>query len=344
MNKADKILADKVIANHLLLERFSAGEKKRVLEILREMQKELKAKLLTGLTDFSRARMLKVLNQCTAIINEYYSGIQTKLDLTGLAKTEMDATQKVLVSIGIDASVPATSVLKSMISDTLLQGAPLKDWWAKQSDDLAFKFASQVRQGVAQSETLQEIITRIVGSQKKGIAGIMEISWRNASTLVHDSIMQIANNARMEVYKANDDINKGYRHLSTLDSRSCLNCAARDGAEWDIDYKPVKGSFQFQNPPIHANCRCLLLPVLKSYRELGLDVDEMKTGTRASDLGQVPADTSFDAFLKRHDDDYLDELLGPGRANLYRSGKITLRDLVSGDGRVLTLEQLKKAA
>ena len=68
-------------------------------------------------------------------------------------------------------------------------------------------------------------------------------------------------------------------------------------------------------------------------------MDEPK-GTRASDLGQIPSDTSFDDFLKRHDAAYADNLLGPGRAQMWRDGKLSLSDLVSGTGRPLTLEQL----
>jgi hypothetical protein len=69
-------------------------------------------------------------------------------------------------------------------------------------------------------------------------------------------------------------------------------------------------------------------------------VDEVK-GTRASDLGQIPADTTFDAFLNRHDVAYQDELLGKGKAQLWRDGTITLKDLVSQSGRPLTLTQLQ---
>ncbi|MDD5723606.1 MAG: hypothetical protein PHY29_07710 [Syntrophales bacterium] len=46
-------------------------------------------------------------------------------------------------------------------------------------------------------------------------------------------------------------------------------------------------------------------------------------------------------FLNRHSKEYQDNLLGPGRAELWRSGKITLSDLVSQQGRPLSLSQLE---
>jgi len=346
MKKSDLLIADKFIANQLALQRFTANEKKEAFKMLLAMQTELKAKLANGFTPHEKKRLEKLLTQCTEIIRSFYSGIQTQIDFVELAKYEAEASTKAIATIGLDAAIPTASVLKAMVSDTLLQGAPLSAWWAKQAEDTAFKFTSQVRQGVAQGETLQQIITRIVGSTKKGIPGIMEVSRRNTSTLVHDSIMQIANGSRMATFQDNDDIIKGMQQLSTLDSHTSAVCVAYSGAQWTLEGKPMGGNTLPYNGgcPRHPNCRSVIVPLTKSYRELGIDIDEMKPGTRSSDLGQVPSDMSFKEFLKRHDDEYMDNLLGKGRAELYRSGKITLKDLIDGNGRELTLAQLKEAA
>jgi SPP1 gp7 family putative phage head morphogenesis protein len=342
MKKAEQAIADKIIAHHIQLMRYTAGEKQKVFNILMQMQMELKAKLQNGLTSYEKARVAKVLNQCTVLIDRYYSGIQTQMNLTGLAKTEGEATVKAMASIGIEGSLPAPSVFKAMISDTLLTGAPLADWWEKLGQDVSFKVVSQVRQGIAQGETLQDIITRVVGNPKKGIAGVMEASRRNASTLVHDTVMRITNDAKMAVYRQNSDVVKGVEQLSTLDSKTSDICIAYSGAKWDLDGEPIGGTtLPFDGgPPRHPNCRSVLVPVLIPWKELGVNVEPPK-GTRASDLGPVPADMSFDAFLKRHDKEYQDELLGKGKADLWRSGKISLRDLISQDGRPMTLKDLR---
>lgn len=256
MKKAEQAIADKIIAHHIQLMRYTAGEKQKVFNILMQMQTELKAKLQNGLTSYEKARVAKVLNQCTVLIDRYYSGIQTQMNLTGLAKTEGEATKKAMASIGIEGSLPAPSVFKAMISDTLLTGAPLADWWEKLGQDVSFKVVSQIRQGIAQGETLQDIITRVVGNPKKGIPGVMEASRRNASTLVHDTVMQITNNAKMAVYKENSDVVKGVEQLSTLDSKTSDICIAYSGAKWDLDGEPIGGTtLPFDGgPPRHPNC------------------------------------------------------------------------------------------
>lgn len=75
-------------------------------------------------------------------------------------------------------------------------------------------------------------------------------------------------------------------------------------------------------------------------RELGIDVDEVKS-TRASMDGQVPASLNFETWLKGKSKAFQDEKLGPGRADLWRRGVITLSDLLDQWGNPLSLAQLK---
>jgi len=341
MKNADLILQDATISHQISLLRFTAGEKKKVLAILAQLQKDLRLKLLSDLTDFGRARVNKLLKECTAVIDQAYKGVQQKLDYTDLAKHEADVISKSFAAIGLDAALPTEAALKALVNGALIEGAPSAAWWAKQSDDLAFKFAAQVRQGIVANETVQQIVRRIVGSPRLGIPGIMETSRRGATALVHTSIQSVANDARLAAFRANSDVIKGVRFLATLDSHTSLTCMAHSGAEWDLEGNPLNTTLPFASPPLHFNCRSVLVAITKTYREMGIDIPEAPPGTRASDLGQIPAGTTFEDFLGRHDAAYVDDLLGPGRAKLWRDGKITLQQLVGGDGRPLTLKQLK---
>lgn len=341
MNQTDLYFSDVFLVHQLSLLRFTAGEQNKTLALLKQMQVELKSKLRNGLTDFSKSRVNKVLKEATSVIDDYYAKTTGSLDSHALAQNEAQFTANTFAGIGLDASLPSEAALKALVNGSLIEGAQSSAWWSRQSEDTAFKFANQVRQGIVQNETLQQIIRRVAGSKQLGIPGIMDVSRRNASALVHTSIMQVASDARLATFRANDDIIKGMRFLATLDSHTSLTCIAHSGAEWDMQGNPIVGNFPFVSPPLHFNCRSMLVPITLSYRELGIDVDKPK-GTRASDLGQIKSDTTFDAFLKRHDTAYADDLLGPGRAKLWRDGKITLNDLVSQTGRPLTLEQLRR--
>ena len=77
-------------------------------------------------------------------------------------------------------------------------------------------------------------------------------------------------------------------------------------------------------------------------RRLGVDMDEMPASVRQSMDGEVPADMSFDDWLKGKSKTFQDQLLGKGKADLWRNGAITLTDLVDQTGRPLSLAALRK--
>jgi len=337
----DSYLADRALTRQLYLLRFSAGEQKKVLAVLTQMQKELRLKLMGDLTDFSRSRVNALLKQCNEIIAQGYNSIQGELDFSGLADHVAETTIQPMTAIGLEASLPTVAAMKALINGSVIEGAPSNLWWKKQSEDLQFKFAAQVRQGVSQGETLMDIVRRVAGSKRLGTAGIMEVARRNAFALVHTSVMQVAADARLATYRANSDIIKGVRHLSVLDGHTSLVCVARSGAEWDLNGNPIKGNFPFQSPPLHFNCRSVLTPITLTYRELGIDRPELPVGTRASDEGQVRADITMAEWLKSKPKAYVDDLLGKGRSDLFLSGKITLPQLLDQSGRPLTLKELR---
>ncbi len=353
------ILANEILTHQLDLLRLSAGERKKTLALLNRMQGDLTVMLNNGLTDYGKARVNRLLKEAEQVITDYYKRAGSAVDLNGIAAHEAEYTASTMTRIGLQASVPGTTAMKSIVSNVLIEGSFAAAWWKRQGESTAFNFAAQVRfgtqvkQGTMAGETIQQIVTRITG--KAGQPGIMDISRRNATTLVHESVMAVANDAHMATYRANSDVVKGVKQLSTLDSHTTPVCMAYSGAEWDLDGKPINGTtlpWVNNEPgantnggtPRHWGCRSVEVPVTKTFRELGVNIDEMKFKTRASELGPVKADMTFDEFLQTKTVAQQDEMLGIGRAQLWRDGKITLQQLVSGDGRELTLEQLKSKA
>ena len=63
--------------------------------------------------------------------------------------------------------------------------------------------------------------------------------------------------------------------------------------------------------------------------------------TRASMDGPTSYQT-YSGWLRKQTAAVQNQVLGPTRATLFRSGKVGLRDLVRSDGSVLTLDELGK--
>ncbi|WP_338678925.1 hypothetical protein OPV09_17490 [Janthinobacterium sp. TB1-E2] len=177
-----------------------------------------------------------------------------------------------------------------------------------------------------------------------GEQGILKASAANARALVHSSVQAVANAARLASFKQNADLIECLVWLSTLDSHTCLLCAMRDLHEYSLhDQEPINHTHEWAGGPgaIHFSCRCVLSTRTKSFKDLGIELDEPGDSTRPSDGGAVSSKMNFKDFLASKDKAWRAEYLGPGRAEMYEAGKITLNDLMNLKGRKLTLEELQ---
>lgn len=236
-------------------------------------------------------------------------------------------------TVRLVGAAPTPAVLATLVKNTLIEGAPSAQWWDRQAKDTAFRFSSAVRQGIAQGETTEQIFRRT--KEVVGLAG------RNSRALVQTSIAQVAGDVRIATIEANADLYKGYQHISTLDGHTTPQCIARSNLVWNMDKGPVGHNLLFKPPPVHWNCRSVMIGVLKTFKEQGINLPEPQGLTRASAEGQIDRSTTFASFLSRRSVAEQDAQLGAGRAQLWRDGKITLRDLVDNRGNPLTLEQLR---
>ena len=85
------------------------------------------------------------------------------------------------------------------------------------------------------------------------------------------------------------------------------------------------------------NCRSILSPVVDWK---GLGIDPPAESTRASSTGQVKASTTYEEWFSGQSDGVQNDIIGPARAKLFRAGKITFRDMVGKDNRVLSVAEL----
>jgi len=241
---------------------------------------------------------------------------------------------------------PATAEqLAAIASDVLIEGAPSSEWWSRQSEKLLNNFKDQIRQGWTRGETLDQLMKRLTGGLDEDGNPYFDLrkgTRRGAEATIRTSVQAVANDARMRVYRDNADIIDGLQWVSTLDLRTTVECAAMDGLVWDLNGNPIGHGMTLDPPPRHWNCRSVLTCITKSFREMGIPIDEFPESTRASIDGQVPESQTFEKWIKGKPDSYADEVFGKGRAELWRQGKISVRDMVDQRGNPLTLEQLRK--
>lgn len=356
MKSVNERIADEIRMHAVSLARYSESERRAIFRLLDRLFGSLRNDLqdsgiTVGRTAYQLRRLELLFKQIRATILSGYEEIipRAEAGLKSLAEFEGEWTVNALnkiIGVKLVTMTPATAEqLAAIASEVLIEGAPSSEWWSRQSEKLLNNFKDQIRQGWTRGETLDQLMKRLTGGvdeEGNPYFDLRKGTKRGAEATIITSVQAVANDARMRVYKGNSDVVKGIQWVSTLDLRTTTQCIARDHLTWSLDGAPQGHSIPFSPPPIHWRCRSTTAPVTKSFKEMGIPLDEFPETTRASMDGQVPEGKTFEQWISEQPEGAAEKVFGKGRAELWRHGKITVRDMVDQRGRPLTLEELRK--
>lgn len=333
-------LADALTRHQVYLQRLSGGIVRKIIALLNRSDARIVERLLAqDVSQLSRARQERLLSDIRRIVETAHSDATgaLQIELEGLAEYEgeyqLDLFRRV-VPVRLETVTPSAEQIIAAVNSRPFQGKLLREVYAELPQAAFRRVRDAIRAGFVEGRTTDQIVRDIRGTRAQGYKdGVIEQSRRAAEAVVRTATNHTANTAREYVYERNSALIKGVRWNATLDGRTTLICASRDGKV----YHPGKGP----RPPAHFNCRSSTSPVLKSWRELGFDADEVPAGTRASMDGQVPSDLTYDDWLRRQPAAFQDEVLGARKAALFREG-VKVDRFVDRRGREFTLDELKR--
>jgi len=333
VNKNEEIF-DKTLEQQLNTLRVDGGLRRRVLRDLRRLESEIAIKIAEiapeNASRFKATRLRDLLREVRSLIDADFRKIEEELreQLIQLASLEASRQTQILsdaFAVAISATAISTAKLNTIYRDALIEGAPSAEWWKRQSEQLKRSFEDQMRQGIILGDTNDQLVRRVRGTQVFGFTnGIMNTSRRNVEALVVTSVQSVANRARFEAMEFFAASGRVYIQNSILDSKTSTICINRARKKWDsVTKEPIGHSFPFAIPPLHWRCR---------------------SGIYLLDASELPR--SFDQpitdFLERKGTTFQDEVLGKGKAELWRDGKIKLTQLLDQQGNPLTLQELKR--
>lgn len=172
-------------------------------------------------------------------------------------------------------------------------------------DYLNFDLTARIRELTAAGSTGQALVD---GSRR-----VLDTAERSAATVANSRA-----NAAVSAARKKEAIKQGANLMwvSVLDSRTTIQCANLDGEVWDAKEDHVL-------PPIHPNCRSQVVIVPKKKKPRGYK--------------------PFGEWLESQPKKIQDTVLGVSRAEAWRQGALTLRQMVDATRtRPISTKRLKK--
>jgi SPP1 gp7 family putative phage head morphogenesis protein len=156
-----------------------------------------------------------------------------------------------------------------------------------------------VATGAHPTVAARDMLDRVEGDFNGGLARALNVA--------RTEMLDAYRDASAHVHQVNEDVLDGWTWIATLDRRTCPACWGMHGTHHPLTQ---------QGPWDHQSGRCARMPKVRSWRELGIDLDE--------DDDLTPnAQQRFDDLPEADQR----AIVGPGRLAMLNAGQITLADL-----------------
>ncbi|HZN48545.1 MAG TPA: minor capsid protein, partial [Ramlibacter sp.] len=227
---------------------------------------------------------------------------------------------------GVDWNAPAPNLVQAAMDRQPMMGRRWGEWftdWVPRATERAV--VARVQAGMVAGETTPQIVRGLQGMPATQYRdGTLAVTRRALQTMARTVTTHVAGQARQLSFQQNADVVPRVRWLATLDLRTTRLCASLDGTTWAVDEPhPV--------PPAHPNCRSSLIPSIGPI-----------IGKRASMDGPVPADTTFEEWIRQQSLERQEAVFGKTLAREFAAGRITVADMVDrAFTRPLTLKEMR---
>ncbi len=340
---SNQYTTDVATRHQLFIQRYGAGVAKDYVAGLKRVQSKVLSKLSENeLTQVSGARLRQINLDIDQLISGGYDKSKTAMivELNKFALSEAEFTASMVGSATVaeySAALPATNQIETALKvktfspkkgQLLNIEQAVSQFGAKQSQ--AIKLA--VTDGYLLGETNAQISSKI--------KDLGRVTARQADTLARTMTNHTASIARSETIAANSDVLEGVQWLATLDDRTTLTCAGRDGEIYPINS-------DYPQPPAHFNCRSTLNMVVDPQYDLGAKVTGERPQVGAKGAGTTSAKTTFGGWLKKQPAGFQDEYFskfpdGDARAKLFRKGGLKIDKFTDNQGAVYSLDRLRE--
>jgi len=329
-------IIDAATRHQVFLQRYGGQQSKEAVRALNKLRRDIVVRINQAGTTIRAQQLGAMLQEIESLAKAAMTDITSNavIGMQNLALSESKFSVELFEKTTKAAfSSPSTEALIGAVENSPM-AAPAG--MASVSISTAYKDFSQkkvaeitqaIRDGVALGDSTGVIADKLATT-------MTTLTRRQLETLVRTSTNHISAMARNKVYEQNSDILDGYQWVSTLDGRTTMICASRDGKVYSTGSGPV--------PPAHWGCRSTTIPKVKPEFDLGSKVTGQRASKGAIGAKAVSGKTTYGGWLRQQPREFIDEALGPERSKLFRTGQLKIDQFVDPTGRVYTLQQLEQ--
>lgn len=278
----------------------------------------------TGLSEWRRdraeslarlfaARLLEVSNTASRVVQNHAASILTIEREAGVVNAGL-----IRGSLGFPprALLINAARIEDVVRSIDIGGYTFADWWSRTSATSAARVKVAIQSGIVRGINSAEIARQIY-STESGVRTVerQHRAFWNAS--VRTTVAAVQNQATEDTLAVlGPEIVEEVEFHAILDLRVSDLCRSLDSKVYKVtDPKRPK-------PPLHPNCRSTNVPIVQG-------------------VPRLMRDQTYEQWLRSATAIEQDVALGRGRADLWRRGRVTLAELVTSDGRSISLAQLR---
>jgi SPP1 gp7 family putative phage head morphogenesis protein len=201
------------------------------------------------------------------------------------------------MGINVNFATMPRAAVEQMVG-FLADGSPLRDVITKHVGDAGDRFGATLVTGLAAGWNPNKLARELRGAFGLGLTDALRIA--------RTEQLRAYRTAAANTYRANSHVVKAWERHAQHDTRTCMACLVLDGTRYELD----------QEMDDHVQGRCAMLPVTKTYAELGIDAPEP----------DFSREKGIDWFQRQNEADQI-AMMGQGKWQAWKDGLFSLEDL-----------------
>ena len=373
--KSTTATLNRLLRHQIQIERAKSGEIKRVRSVLSKVDDQIALLILKLPKNYTQRDINKLVKDINNLTNSFYAKtVQKTFDQIKETVVSFETDFSfVTVRDFLEGEEAAKTVSKQKVLNRVnkekFQGKTLDNWNKRLAKDKAKRVEVEIRNSAITNASP----SRIASAAKKGIRAANN----NSQAVTTAYFNQSSNISRDQVYSENDTRVLEIVWNSVLDSGTTLTCGVRSNKRYDaITKEPIGHNAEWREGPgkIHFGCRSVGVPIDAdgiitqgsgkdfkydegSRTALGAEDGYERGDYKSSETGKryqrhtdknfierqvVSANTDYETWLRTQPREFVEDVLGPSKAERFLDQNLSLNKFVVPSGRELTVKQLNQ--